>query len=41
MTAPLPVCEAWLRACGKKGMPFNPDVTGEVQDGVDYHQLKQ
>lgn len=41
LTAPLPVCEAWLRACGKKGMLFNPDVTGEVQDGVDYHQLKQ
>ncbi|MBJ2151320.1 GMC family oxidoreductase [Paracoccus sp. IB05] len=39
--APLPICEAWFRACAEMGIPFNPDMTGEVQDGVGYYQLTQ
>ncbi len=39
--APLPICEAWFRACGEMGIPFNPDMTGESQDGVGYYQLTQ
>ncbi|WP_112311793.1 GMC family oxidoreductase [Pseudogemmobacter bohemicus] len=39
--APLPICEAWFRACGEMGIPFNPDMTGETQDGVGFYQLTQ
>jgi choline dehydrogenase-like flavoprotein len=39
--APLPICEAWFRAAGEMGIPRNPDMTGEVQDGVGYYQLTQ
>lgn len=39
--APLPICEAWFRAAGELGIPFNPDMTGERQEGVGYYQLTQ
>ncbi|MFV0302155.1 MAG: GMC family oxidoreductase, partial [Paracoccus sp. (in: a-proteobacteria)] len=39
--APLPICEAYFRAAGELGIPFNPDMTGETQDGVGYYQLTQ
>ncbi|MFC3165650.1 GMC family oxidoreductase [Ciceribacter thiooxidans] len=39
--APLPICEAYFRAAGELGIPFNPDMTGEKQDGVGYYQLTQ
>lgn len=39
--APLPICEAYFKAAGQLGIPFNPDMTGERQDGVGYYQLTQ
>ncbi len=39
--APLPICEAYFRAAGQLGIPFNADMTGEVQDGVGFYQLTQ
>jgi len=39
--APLPICEAWFRAAAELGIPFNPDMTGERQEGVGYYQLTQ
>jgi choline dehydrogenase len=39
--APLPICEAYFAAAGQLGIPFNPDMTGETQDGVGYYQLTQ
>ncbi|AJY45282.1 GMC family oxidoreductase [Martelella endophytica] len=39
--APLPICEAYFRAAQELGIPFNPDMTGESQDGVGYYQLTQ
>ncbi len=39
--APLPICEAWFAAAAQLGIPRNPDMTGEVQDGVGYYQLTQ
>ncbi len=39
--APLPICEAYFKAAGELGIPFNPDMTGEKQDGVGYYQLTQ
>lgn len=39
--APLPICEAWFKAAGQMGIPFNPDMAGERQDGVGYYQLTQ
>lgn len=39
--APLPICEAYFRAAGQLGIPFNPDMTGATQDGVGYYQLTQ
>ncbi len=39
--APLPICEAYFAAAGQLGIPFNPDMTGEVQEGVGYYQLTQ
>ena len=40
-SAPLPICEAYFRAAGELGIPFNADMTGEKQDGVGYYQLTQ
>lgn len=39
--APLPICDAYFEAAGALGIPFNPDVTGEVQEGAAYYQLTQ
>lgn len=39
--APLPICEAYFRAGQELGIPFNPDMTGEAQDGLGYYQLTQ
>jgi len=39
--APLPICEAYFEAAAQLGIPRNPDVTGETQDGVAYYQLTQ
>jgi choline dehydrogenase len=40
-SAPLPICEAYFKAAGELGIPFNGDMTGEKQDGVGYYQLTQ
>ncbi len=39
--APLPICEAYFRAAEALGIPVNPDMAGERQDGVGYYQLTQ
>ncbi len=39
--APLPICEAYFEAAEALGIPRNPDLTGETQDGVGYYQLTQ
>ena len=39
--APLPICEAYFKAAGQLGIPTNPDMTGEKQDGVGHYQLTQ
>lgn len=39
--APLPICEAYFKAAGALGIPFNPDMAGARQDGVGYYQLTQ
>ncbi len=39
--APLPICEAYFRAAAALGIPRNPDMAGERQDGVGYYQLTQ
>lgn len=39
--APLPICEAYFQAAAELGIPRNPDMTGESQDGVGHYQLTQ
>lgn len=39
--APLPICEAYFEAAAQLGIPRNPDINGERQDGVCYYQLTQ
>lgn len=39
--APLPVCEAYFKAAAQIGIPRNPDINGDRQDGVCYYQLTQ
>jgi choline dehydrogenase len=39
--APLPVCEAYFAAAAELGIPRNPDINGEKQDGTCYYQLTQ
>jgi choline dehydrogenase-like flavoprotein len=39
--APLPICEAYLEAAQRLGIPRNHDMTGERQEGVGYYQLTQ
>ncbi|MFP7571099.1 GMC family oxidoreductase [Marivita sp. S2033] len=39
--APLPICEAYFEAAAALGIPKNPDINGETQDGVCYYQLTQ
>ncbi len=40
-SAPLPICEAYLKAAGQLGIPTNPDLTSETPQGVGYYQLTQ
>ena len=37
----LPICEAFFDAAATLGIPRNPDMAGEAQDGVGYYQLTQ
>ncbi len=39
--APLPICKAYFAAAAEIGIPFNPDIAGETQDGTTYYQLTQ
>jgi len=39
--SPLPICEAFFQAGQELGIPFNPDLNGERQDGLGYYQLTQ
>jgi choline dehydrogenase len=39
--APLPICQAYFAAAGQLGIPTNPDMAGERQDGVGFYQLTQ
>ncbi len=39
--APLPICEAYFEAAAALGIPRNPDINAERQDGVCYYQLTQ
>ncbi|QBY02621.1 alanine-phosphoribitol ligase [Rhodophyticola sp. CCM32] len=39
--APLPICQAYFEAAGQLGIPQNPDMAGERQDGVGFYQLTQ
>ncbi len=39
--APLPICDAYFEAAKDIGIPFNPDMAGEVQEGVGFYQLTQ
>ena len=37
----LPICEAFFKAAGEIGIPYNDDMNGASQDGVGYYQLTQ
>jgi choline dehydrogenase-like flavoprotein len=39
--APLPICDAYLRAAQELGIPYNDDVNGARQEGVGFYQLTQ
>ncbi|MEO1108156.1 MAG: GMC family oxidoreductase N-terminal domain-containing protein [Pseudomonadota bacterium] len=39
--APLPICDAYIRAAGQIGIPETRDVNGAKQDGAGYYQLTQ
>ena len=39
--APLPICDAYLRAAQEMGIPYNEDVNGARQEGVGFYQLTQ
>jgi choline dehydrogenase-like flavoprotein len=39
--APLPICDAYLRAGQQMGIPYNDDVNGARQEGVGFYQLTQ
>ncbi len=39
--APLPICDAFIKAAGELGIPETDDVNGERQDGAGYYQLTQ
>jgi choline dehydrogenase len=36
-----PLTKAFVRACQERGIPFNPDVNGERQDGVTFYDVTQ
>lgn len=33
------ICEAWIEAAKAEGIPFNPDINGETQEGMTHAQL--
>ncbi len=37
----LPICDAFFKAAGQLGIPYNDDMNGASQDGVGYYQLTQ
>ncbi len=39
--APLPICDAYIKAAGQVGIPETRDVNGAKQDGAGYYQLTQ
>lgn len=39
--APLPICDAYIRAGQEIGIPYNPDFNGAQQAGVGFYQLTQ
>ncbi|PRY82005.1 GMC family oxidoreductase [Marivita geojedonensis] len=39
--APLPICDAFIKAAGQLGIPTTTDVNGARQDGAGYYQLTQ
>lgn len=39
--APLPICDAYIKAAGQLGIPETRDVNGPKQDGAGYYQLTQ
>ena len=39
--APLPICDAYIKAAGQLGIPETRDVNGAKQDGAGYYQLTQ
>lgn len=39
--ATLPICHAFFDAAEALGIPRNPDLTGELQDGVGFYQVTQ
>ncbi|MDE0344991.1 MAG: FAD-dependent oxidoreductase [Boseongicola sp.] len=39
--AALPICDAFLEAAESLGIPRNPDLAGEHQEGVGYYQFTQ
>lgn len=39
--APLPICDAFIKAAGQVGIPKTTDVNGPRQDGAGYYQLTQ
>ncbi|URQ74889.1 MAG: FAD-dependent oxidoreductase [Candidatus Ochrobactrum gambitense] len=40
-SAPLPICDAYIRAGQELGLPYNPDFNGRDQAGVGFYQLTQ
>ncbi|MBB3218355.1 choline dehydrogenase-like flavoprotein [Ochrobactrum sp. RC6B] len=40
-SAPLPICDAYIRAGQELGIPYNPDFNGGEQAGVGFYQLTQ
>ncbi|MBN9020213.1 MAG: FAD-dependent oxidoreductase [Rhizobiales bacterium] len=39
--APLPICDAYMRAAQEMGIPYNHDFNGAHQAGVGFYQLSQ
>ena len=39
--APLPICDAYIRAGQEMGIPYNADFNGQKQAGVGFYQLTQ
>ncbi|MBA8836879.1 GMC family oxidoreductase N-terminal domain-containing protein [Ochrobactrum sp. RH2CCR150] len=40
-SAPLPICDAYIRAGQELGLPYNSDFNGREQAGVGFYQLTQ